>query len=39
MDQKGHIVGYDAALAKLIARGIVGSEKKLSLYLLQPPTE
>lgn len=28
-DQKGHIVGYDAALAKLIARGIVGSEKKV----------
>jgi len=28
-DKKGHIVGYDAALAKLIARGILGSEKKV----------
>jgi len=28
-DKKGHISGYDAALARLIARGILGSEKKV----------
>lgn len=28
-DKKGHITGYDAALARLIARGLLGSEKKV----------
>lgn len=29
MDEKGHFAGYDAALARLIARGILGSDKKI----------
>lgn len=29
MDEKGHFSGYDAALARLIARGILGSDKKI----------
>ncbi|MBD5403114.1 transporter substrate-binding domain-containing protein [bacterium] len=28
-DEKGHFSGYDAALARLIARGILGSDKKI----------
>ncbi len=28
-DEKGHFAGYDAALARLIARGILGSDKKV----------
>lgn len=28
-DKKGHISGYDASLARLIARGILGSDKKV----------
>ncbi len=28
-DKKGHFSGYDAALARLIARGILGNEKKV----------
>lgn len=30
-DEKGHISGYDAALARLIARGILGDDKKVKL--------
>lgn len=29
MDKKGHFAGYDAALSRLIARGILGSDKKV----------
>lgn len=29
MDEKGHFAGYDAALGRLIARGILGSDKKV----------
>lgn len=29
MDEKGHFAGYDAALSRLIARGILGSDKKV----------
>lgn len=29
MDEKGHFSGYDAALARLIARGLLGSDKKI----------
>ncbi len=29
LDEKGHFAGYDAALARLIARGILGSDKKV----------
>lgn len=29
IDKKGHFVGYDAALSRLIAKGIVGNEKKV----------
>ncbi|MGN0030553.1 MAG: transporter substrate-binding domain-containing protein [Candidatus Gastranaerophilaceae bacterium] len=28
-DEKGHFAGYDATLARLIARGILGSDKKV----------
>jgi len=28
-DKKGHIIGYDAALARLIAKGLLGSEGKV----------
>ena len=28
-DEKGHYAGYDAALSRLIARGILGSDKKV----------
>lgn len=29
LDKKGHYSGYDAALARIIARGILGSDKKV----------
>jgi putative glutamine transport system substrate-binding protein len=29
IDEKGHFAGYDAALGRLIARGILGSDKKV----------
>jgi putative glutamine transport system substrate-binding protein len=29
IDEKGHFAGYDAALGRLIARGILGSDKKI----------
>ncbi len=29
MDEKGHFAGYDASLGRLIARGILGSDKKV----------
>ena len=29
IDDKGHFAGYDASLARLIARGILGSDKKV----------
>lgn len=29
MDKKGHFAGYDAVLSRLIARGILGSDKKV----------
>lgn len=29
LDKKGHHIGYDPALARLIAKGILGSEKKV----------
>nr|QGT49659.1 glutamine ABC transporter substrate-binding protein [uncultured Candidatus Melainabacteria bacterium] len=29
LDEKGHYSGYDAALARIIARGILGSDKKV----------
>ncbi len=29
IDEKGHFAGYDAALSRLIARGLLGSDKKV----------